>query len=267
MLKARFLFCVSATAFLVSTLTAQMAPDSLALTQLLNEFLAGASHNDAAIHDRFWADDLIYTGSSGRRVGKADIMKDVTSASAPDPNDPVTTFTAEDIRIHQYDATAIVAFRLVGTTMSNGKTRVSNFLNSGTFLKRDGEWRVVSWQATRKPKPEDELKKEVSEAGTSLYRALTSMDKKQIETLTDESFIITNSGLQITRKELLDNATSHILKYSLPESDEPIVLIYGDAAIIRYTSAKLQVESAMMAFVNNFGEWKAVAMNINQPRK
>jgi putative cell wall-binding protein len=47
------------------SLNAQAAPDGAELTKLLNEFLAGASRNDAAVHDRFWADDLIYTRSTG----------------------------------------------------------------------------------------------------------------------------------------------------------------------------------------------------------
>ena len=61
------------------------APAAPELTRLLLAFLDGAGRNDAAMHDRFWADDLIYTGSSGRRVGKADIMSDVKSAPAPGP--------------------------------------------------------------------------------------------------------------------------------------------------------------------------------------
>ena len=127
------------------------AGDKEDLTSLLKDFLAGASRNDAAMHDRFWAEDLIYTGSSGRRVGKADIMKDVRSAPAPKPDDPVTVFTAEDIRIQQYGDTAIVAFRLVGTTKKGSATEVANYLNSGTFLRRDGKWQVVNWQATKMP--------------------------------------------------------------------------------------------------------------------
>lgn len=131
------------------TLPAQTAPDAAELTKLLNDFLAGASRNDVAMHDRFWAEDVIYTGSAGRRRGKADIMKDVRSAPAPKPGDAKTTYTAEDVRIQQYGNTAIVAFRLVGTTEKDGKTEVANFLNSGTFLKRKGKWQVVSWQATK----------------------------------------------------------------------------------------------------------------------
>ncbi|HEX5703691.1 MAG TPA: nuclear transport factor 2 family protein [Pyrinomonadaceae bacterium] len=131
------------------TVYAQTAPDAAELTKLLNDFLAGASRNDVAMHDRFWAEDVIYTGSAGRRRGKADIMKDVRSAPAPKPGDAKTTYTAEDVRIQQYGNTAIVAFRLVGTTEKDGKTEVANFLNSGTFLKRNGKWQVVNWQATK----------------------------------------------------------------------------------------------------------------------
>jgi hypothetical protein len=38
---------------------------------------ADESRNDAAAHERFWAEELIYTGSSGKRIGKADILADV----------------------------------------------------------------------------------------------------------------------------------------------------------------------------------------------
>jgi hypothetical protein len=127
------------------------AKDAPALTALLNEFLAGASRNDPAVHDRFWAEDLIYTGSSGRRIGKADIMKDVRSAPPPVPGTPETVFTAEDIRIQQYGDAALVAFRLVSTTVAAESTSVARYLNSGVFLKRKGRWQVVGWQATRMP--------------------------------------------------------------------------------------------------------------------
>ena len=135
------------------------APDAAVLTDLLNEFLAGAGRNDAAVHDRFWAEDLIYTSSAGKRIGKADILRDVRSAPAPKPDDPRTVYTAEDARIQQYGDTAIVAFRLVGTTTNRGATEVAKFLNTGTFLKRGGRWQAVSWQATRIPAPEEEASK------------------------------------------------------------------------------------------------------------
>lgn len=140
-------------AFAVS-LHAQTAPDAAELNKMLNEFLAGASKNDAAIHGRFWADDLIYTRSAGVRINKEELMKGVRSATAPKPTDPVTVYTAEDVRIQQYGDAAVVAFRLVSTTTkSDGTKTVGNNLNTGTFVKRNGKWQAVAWQSTVVPDP------------------------------------------------------------------------------------------------------------------
>ena len=136
-------------AALAGVVQAAPATDEVELTRLLREFLAGASRNDPAVHDRFWADELVYTGSAGRRRGKAEVLADVRTASGAPSAGPATIYTAEDIRIQRYGDTAIVAFRLVGTTGSGEKSEVARYLNTGTFLKRNGEWRVVAWQSTK----------------------------------------------------------------------------------------------------------------------
>ncbi|HEV3410444.1 MAG TPA: nuclear transport factor 2 family protein [Chthoniobacterales bacterium] len=123
------------------------APDAAELTKLLNEFLAGASRNDPAVHERFWAEELIYTGSGGIRRSKADVLRNVREAAQkPNPEEPPTTYTSEDVRINQFGDTAIVAFRLVGRTeKEDGAKEVQNYLNTGTFLKRGGKWQVIAW--------------------------------------------------------------------------------------------------------------------------
>lgn len=133
--------------------TPSIAPDAAELTKLLNDFLAGASRNDIAAHERFWADDVIYTSSAGKRRGKPEILADVKKAGA-EKSDETSTYSAEEIRINQYDTTAIVAFRLVGKTAKGSTTETAYYLNTGTFLKRDGKWQVVAWQATKIP-PEE----------------------------------------------------------------------------------------------------------------
>ena len=136
------------------TFYAQAAPDAAELTRLLNEFLAGAGRNDAAVHDRFWADDLIYTRSAGVRTNKEEIMKGLRTAPPRKEGDPVTVYTAEDIKIQQYGNAAVVAFRLVGnTTKADGTKTATNNLNTGTFIKRNGKWQVVAWQSTVVPEP------------------------------------------------------------------------------------------------------------------
>jgi Domain of unknown function (DUF4440) len=136
------------------------APDADVLKQLLKEFLDGAGRNDVAVHERFWADELIYTRSAGQRLSKADILRD-TKAEAATPKKPdeaVTTYRGEDIRVLQYGDTAVVAFRLVATTKKESTTEVTNYFNTGTFVKRDNKWQAVAWQATKIP-AEQEPKK------------------------------------------------------------------------------------------------------------
>lgn len=117
------------------------------LTTLLDEFLEGASYNDAATHDRFWAEDLIYTGSDGNRITKADIMEGVVES--PDMSvAPATHYSAEEVQINLYDDAAVVAFKLVAEFQDVNEPSLY-FYNTGTFVKRDGEWRAAAWQATR----------------------------------------------------------------------------------------------------------------------
>lgn len=250
---------------LAFSLQAQTTKDSAELTKLLKDFLDGAGRNDVAMHDRFWADDLIYTGSSGRRIGKADIMSGLRNSPTPKPEDPVTIYTAEDIRLQQYGITAIVAFRLVATTEQNKKTIVAKYLNTGTFLKRKGKWQVVSWQATKMPRSEEETKNEVAVAQTAFHQAIVSADIKALEALTDKNFIWThNTGEQITRQQLLEQLSAGKLKYSKPEAKNISVSLYGDAAIVR-SDFDGNAASFTLTFVNIGGWWKAVALHTTRP--
>lgn len=120
--------------------------DEEALRTLLDDFLQGASVNDADMHDRFWAEDLIYTGSAGNRTTKSEIMDGLGNGSADATEEP-PVYSAEDVQIRVYDDAAVVAFKLV----AEGDFDRMEYYNTGTFLNRDGQWRAVAWQATRIP--------------------------------------------------------------------------------------------------------------------
>lgn len=249
--------------------------DAAELTRLLNEFLAGAGRNDAAIHDRFWAEDLIYTRGAGQRVGKAEIMKSVREAPPAKPDDPKTVYTAEDIRIQQYGSTAVVAFRLVGTTENAGKTTVAKFLNTGTFVKRKGKWQAVAWQATKIPNTEEDSRKQVAAAEAELQRAVQASDAKKLEELLHPSFVWTHStGVQTGRQKFIEEYASGKQKYRKFETRDVVINVYGDTAVVRGISPRqLTPESAAAAkaspgpfnlhytitFVNFNGSWRAVA--------
>lgn len=237
--------------FLLATaVSAQSAPDAAELTKLLNDFLAGASRSDVAVHERFWADDLIYTRSAGRRVNKAEVMQDVRTTPAPKPTDPKTIYTAEDIRIQQYGDTAVVAFRLVATTEKN----VANLLNSGTFVKRNGKWQVVNWQSTRMPRTEAESKSEVTTADAALHEAIVAGDIDKLTALTDPTFVWTHGSVQTTRQQLFDDLRAKKVKYGKPDPAKVSISVYGDTAIVHG-------ESYTLTFINQLGVWRAVSLH------
>ena len=130
---------------------AEAAPAARELTELLRSFLDGASRNEIAAHERFWADELVYTSSAGERTNKPEILAGLREA--PETAEEPLVYSAEDIRIRQYGDLAVVAFRLVGTPAGAAGKSPLHYLNTGTFLRRDGEWRAVAWQATREAEP------------------------------------------------------------------------------------------------------------------
>ncbi len=120
------------------------AGDTVAeITQLLEWFLAPENNPKLATHQRFWADDLVYTRSTGEVRTKPEIIAGFGSAQAPAAD---TSWSAEDILVRPYGDAAALTFRLVGRSEDGS---ISRYRNSAMFLKRGGDWRAVTWQATR----------------------------------------------------------------------------------------------------------------------
>jgi ketosteroid isomerase-like protein len=118
------------------------------LTAMVAQFLHDAARGNPAGFDSFFADDVIYTRSSGVVITKADIMKSLGTRGPV--LESTTTYSAEDVTAHEYGDTAIVNFRLVSHTENSAGKPPSNayYRNTGTFLKRNGRWQVVAWQST-----------------------------------------------------------------------------------------------------------------------
>ncbi|EAQ96825.2 nuclear transport factor 2 family protein [Congregibacter litoralis] len=138
---------VSLVAMLLLASASAFSDDRGELAALLDEFLAGASVNDVAVHQRLWAEDLIYTSSSGARYGKASIIEGMGEPPAPNAETPV--YTADKVNINLLDSDiAVVTFRLVAESPDG---TVDYFLNTGVFEQKAGQWRASTWQATRVP--------------------------------------------------------------------------------------------------------------------
>lgn len=146
-----FILLILSLTFVQCTQTTQTANHEELLRELLDEFLEGASYNDPEIHERFWAEDLIYTGSAGDRTNKMQIMSEMTNP-ADYSTEPEVKYHGEDVQVNIYGETAVVAFKLVAVNAASEERM--EYYNTGTFVKRNGEWKVVAWQATRIPEEE-----------------------------------------------------------------------------------------------------------------
>ena len=271
-----------AGAFAAVLAASPAARDSVEITRLLKEFLDGAGQPGAAVHQRFWADDLIYTGSSGRRVGKADILRDLGSAPAPRPTDPEIRYSAEEIRIQQYGTTALLAFRLVATTRHRGRTEVARYLNTGTFLKRNGKWQAIGWQATRMPPSADEAERGAMAADTGFHRAMLEADTTTLAAITDPAFVWTHrTGERMTRQQLLGELGTGALKFMTLGTDSTQVSVHGETAVTRgivrrqrsaFVSGGVAGRDAApnasyytLTLAREGGGWRAVALHTSRP--
>jgi len=160
-----------ASALAATSASAQTTPQAkpgthdakVEVTALLNEFLSKV--DSSAMHERFWADDLIYVGNGGAVRTKAEIVKSVKDGeakaaeaakdAAKKPDDPKVTFGAEDMTIRQFGETAVLNFKLVQHT--EGKPDQA-YRNAGVLVLRNGKWQVISWQATKVPATDPEKK-------------------------------------------------------------------------------------------------------------
>ena len=112
----------------------------------LAAFLEGAAANDAAVHDAFWAEELVYTSSSGTRFGKAELMAGVHASGPADPADVEASYGARDVIVRLVGGLGLLDLTLVAFE-ADGAEQL--YLNSGTFVWRDGRWQAVNWQATK----------------------------------------------------------------------------------------------------------------------
>jgi len=150
--QTKTFFRVLGLLILISFMAAPIAyahddPVEHEIHELLDAFLAGASSNNIEMHDRFWAEDLVYTGSNGQRRGKPETMAGLAAASPTDV-DELPTYRGEDVDIRVFDDMAVVTFRLVAE-MPDDTT--GEYFNTGVFQRRNGQWKAFTWQATRIP--------------------------------------------------------------------------------------------------------------------
>jgi len=134
-----FFFTLVTCCLWQSSLLAQSTAATNEITSLLTEFLEKV--DEAEMHDRFWAEDLVYTSSGGERFGKERIMQGLEDT---ENSENTVTYSSDKVEVKDLGNVATLTFQLIANT-PDGELR---YWNSGTFVKRQGLWKAIVWQAT-----------------------------------------------------------------------------------------------------------------------
>jgi hypothetical protein len=113
------------------------------IRDLMLEFLTNV--DEETTHQRFWADDLVYTSSAGSRFGKAQIM---AGFGQKDEDTDKSGYSAQDMQIKILGEVAIVTYTLV---RHSAEKETMHYLNSTVMAKRQGMWVAVNHQSTIMP--------------------------------------------------------------------------------------------------------------------
>ncbi len=107
---------------------------------------------DAAAFERLLADDVTQIDHEGKVFSKAEIVANAKSGAVK-----FETGQSDDVKVRVYGNTAVVTGRWTEKSTNKGKPVDGTMLNTVVFVKKNGNWQVVSDQVTpiapQQPKP------------------------------------------------------------------------------------------------------------------
>ena len=98
---------------------------------------------DAAAFERLLADDFTQIDHEGKLFSKAEIVANAKSGDVK-----FEVGQSEDLKVRVYGNTAVVTGRWTEKSTNKGKPVVGTMLNTVVYVKKNGNWQVVSDQVT-----------------------------------------------------------------------------------------------------------------------
>ncbi|HUQ10537.1 MAG TPA: nuclear transport factor 2 family protein [Steroidobacteraceae bacterium] len=125
--------------------------DVAKLTQLSNAWdQAIVAKQQAAVANNM-AEDFRIIDGYGNVDGKKKFVEDILDARLT-----IDPYTVEDFEVRLYGDTALLSGRTHMTGKYDGKPFDSNYRYIDIYVRRNGEWKIVSVQITKFPKPEQQ---------------------------------------------------------------------------------------------------------------
>lgn len=101
---------------------------------------------DVAALEQILSDDLTYTHATGVFETKAEFIGKMKSGQLK-----YEAFAPEDIRVRVYGTTGVVTGLARVKVQVKGEPLSFQLRFTDVYVKKDGRWQMVAWQATRLP--------------------------------------------------------------------------------------------------------------------
>ena len=98
---------------------------------------------DFATLDELFADEVLYTHSSGSRDSRASYLESMRSNALT-----YRSITRSDTELAVYDGAAIIATGVTLEITSNGADKTINARATITWVRDGDRWRFAAWQST-----------------------------------------------------------------------------------------------------------------------
>jgi ketosteroid isomerase-like protein len=113
------------------------------LTQIEHEWGNSYVKRDPSFAQRITANDFSFVSPDGTMVGKDEYVKSIGAGPTV-----FTAFNIETIKVRSYGDAAVVTGVAMITAKTGDKDESGRYSFTDTFVKQNGEWKVVSGQAT-----------------------------------------------------------------------------------------------------------------------
>lgn len=137
-MKLKFFFVLAVIAPFAQAGT----PAEMQLTKIEHNWADAYVKREPAFIQRMTTDDFIFVGPDGKAVNKADYVKEITG------NTVFTAFNITDLKIRTYENVGVVTGTATITAKTGEKDESGTYAFTDVFVRRSGEWKAVSGQAT-----------------------------------------------------------------------------------------------------------------------
>jgi len=112
------------------------------LIELERQLSDALVREDAAVLDRLWSNDLVFTFPNGKVSNRAERLAGQKPAAQPSQSESETS--NDEVKVYLYGNTAVVTVLSTWRGKANNQAYSSQFQATHVWVKQEGRWQLVA---------------------------------------------------------------------------------------------------------------------------